>query len=507
MTLAKSSLHFLIAAAAAGALGVAVALAVTTVPTPKLVTNTKGGQNQNASINRTGKLIVFTSNVDHVVGVDNSPAGTFDFDSTGNDFTPPAAVHPNPTCVNCAAIDSAAGQLYLWRQDDGIDPANSLRQLTFVTGGGFAANLLPDINQRGTVIAWDSDRDHTPGSPGNADGNREIFLLDVATFAITQVTNTLGNAGAANRNANWSDTGTLLVFDSESNFTTACTLDDGSTPCDNVDGNSEIMLFDRSDNTFTQITKTTGDAGTSNIRPRISNDGRFVAFQSTRDFSGVLPAGATCTRAGGGACGNDGNGEIMLFDRVENAFTQVTNTTNSGSCAGATPNERVEISKRGRYVTWQSKCESQLNAAGCGSCNGNDEAFLFSSRRATILQLTISDAGFNRVPRVAGGGRFIIFESNRNYKNLNPAHFRTLYIIKRSSMPAPPGTTAPSQVVEDAGSPLVQNSKTKLVTINFAGGFNTAVEQFGASTNGRFYAFDNKKGVKNQEIWFLDRNQ
>jgi len=35
---------------------------------------------------------------------------------------------------------------------------------------------------------------------------------------------------------------------------------------------------------------------------------------------------------------------------------------------------------------------------------------------------------------------------------------------------------------------------------------NTTVEQFAASTRGRLFAFDNKKGVKNQEIWFLDRN-
>ena len=33
------------------------------------------------------------------------------------------------------------------------------------------------------------------------------------------------------------------------------------------------------------------------------------------------------------------------------------------------------------------------------------------------------------------------------------------------------------------------------------------VEQFAASNRGRFFAFDNSKGVGNQEVWFLDRNR
>src|SRR5437899_1293278 len=84
-----------------------------------------------------------------------------------------------------------------------------------------------------------------------------------------------------------------------------------------------------------------------------------------------------------------GNGRIVRYDRVTNSFLWVSNT----SCDGATANERVEISKGGRFITWQS-CESQLNPGGCGSCDGNDEAFLFDEKGATITQLTISANGF-----------------------------------------------------------------------------------------------------------------
>jgi hypothetical protein len=507
---------FLIATAGVLALGATLALAVILTPTPKQVTNTTGGSNQNATIDK-GAILVFTSNVNHVSGVMNSsPASAFDYNNAGNDFTPPLGSHPSPACLNCAGSDTSAGNLYLWRMKakSGL-PANSILELTFSTAGGFAANQLPDVNQKATVVAWDSDQDHV-GT--NADGNREIFVADLTSCnasatppcPITQVTNTSGGGDSANRNVSVSDDGRFVVFDSTRDYASVsgCTLVDGTTACSNADNNSEIMLYDRTGAKLTQLTSTTGSSSSANIRPRISNDGKVVAWQSTRDFSGVLPGGATCTLVDGAtACANDGNGEIMLLDLTAHKMTQVTNTTNVAPCSGSTPNERVEVSKGGKYVTWQSMCEAQLNPTGCGSCDGNDEAFLLDTKHKVVEQITISQGGFNRVPRVAGGGGFIVFESNRDYNNLNLGHAHTLYVVKRNTRAGKPGLTGAGQLLEDAGSTLVQNPATKVLIINFAGGFNSSVEQFGASTNGRFFSFDNSKGVGNQEIWFLDRNK
>ena len=108
------------------------------------------------------------------------------------------------------------------------------------------------------------------------------------------------------------------------------------------------------------------------------------------------------------------------------------------------------------------------------------------------------------MPRVSGNGAYVIFESNRTYKTQNPSHGRTIFILKRSNGKAPSGKTSPSQVVEDASSALVQNEKTQLTGTAITGGFNSSIEQFGVSTNGRFITFDNQKSVGNQEIWFVD---
>ncbi len=487
---------------ALGALAVVSGLALaanTFVATVRQATNTTGNKNQNPTVDKGGKFVVFTSDANHVAGVTNSPTGTFDYNGTGNGFPESGA----PTCPNCAAVDDPTGQIFLWSRK-----TNVFTQLTFVLGDGFSANQLPDINQKGKVVAWDSSRDHV-GT--NADGNREIFIIDLATLAITQLTNTTGGGDTANRSANWRDDGNALVFDSTRDFAgvLGCTLPDGTTACDNSDGNSEIMLYDRTLNKLTQITSTTGSGGNANLRARISSEGKAIAFQSTSDFSGVLPGGTTCAQRDGSACGNDGNGEIMLFKVDTNALTQITNTTNAGDCSGNNPNERVEISKGGNFVTWQSTCEAQLNPSpGCGSCDGHDEAFLYDGKKTkNILQVTISSGGFNRVPRVSGKGGYIIFESNRNYAGLNPTEKRTLYVIKRSTKAGSGGQTGIGQVVADPGSTLAQAAKTQLVGINFAGGFNTTVEGFGASNNGRFFVFDNKTGVGNQEIWWFDRKK
>jgi hypothetical protein len=516
-------------AAIAVVVAAVVALAAGDVaPTLKRVTNTTSGKNQNANIDKKGRTIVFTSNTNHVSGVTNSAMGAFDFDNAGNDFVT-GGPHPDPKCLDCDANTDVGrpGDIYVWRlKATGGAPANSVQQLTFSTSGGFAANQFPDLSQaKATTVAWDSDQNHTGG---NADGNREIFFADLTTCnflltpptppcPITQVTTSTGGGNTANRSVNLSDTGTLLVFDSNRDYAgvLGCTLPDGTTACDNADTNSEIMLYDRNANKLTQITKTTGNGGSANLRARISPDGRFIAFQSTRDFSGVLPAGVTCTLIDGiSPCANgDLNGEIMLFDRgspsVPPKLTQITNTLNAGDCSGNNPSERVEVSKNGAYVSFQSRCEAQLNTAGCVSCDGNDEAFLYSSKNKTITQVTISKGGFNRVPRISGKGGWIILESNRNYKSHNLGNSRALYVVKRNTKPGSPTLGGPGQLIDDPGPPTppAQSTKTKLAFVNPSGGFNSTIEQFGASSTGKYYTFDNAKGVGNQEVWFINRSK
>ncbi len=500
---------FVVVAAVAISWGAAHAL--TTQSTPRQVTATTGGQNVNASIDKGGKLIVFTSNVNHETATTENNCGVaagetapyrFDFKCEGNDFAS-LATPPEPSCLNCGDDQGSVGNLYLWRQKKkGKDlPANSIQQLTFSTAGGLTANSNPQLAQTGKFVVFESDQAHEGATEescsncSNADGNREIFIYEVKTGELTQITDTTGNGNTANRLPQIDDTGRNLVFDSRADFAAApCDLLGGGL-CDNADGNSEIIHFNRQSGRYTQITQTVGGGSNANIRADISGDGKWITFQSNQDLAG---AGLLCEKLDGSACSNDGNAEIFVVSLKDAEVLQATDTPNAGTCSGSNPNERATVSNGGRFVAFQSKCEADLNPLACGDCNGNDEVFLLERKKGKIVQVTISDAGFNRVPRIAGSGAWMVFEANRDYKNLNPSHTRILYILKRD--------TKRGIVIEDALGPI-QDSRAKLISINFSGGFGSSVETFGISKNGRFVAFDNSKGVGNQEIWFLDRNK
>ena len=97
-------------------------------------------------------------------------------------------------------------------------------QITSSTAGG---NSEPSINADGTRIAFYSDRDLTPGSPGNADGNWEIFLWTQGS-GITQITS---STAGFNFNPSINADGTRIAFRSSSDLTGG-----------NADGNWEIFL-------------------------------------------------------------------------------------------------------------------------------------------------------------------------------------------------------------------------------------------------------------------------
>src|SRR5207249_2299999 len=102
----------------------------------------------------------------------------------------------------------------------------------------------------------------------------------------------------------------------------------------NLDGNSEIILFDGA--RLTQVPNTSpGDIGNrvtnGNFQPSISDDGRFIAFASNRDLAGQNP---------------DGNLEIFIYDTFAGSFTQLTNTS------GIVGSSDAKISGNGASVAY-----------------------------------------------------------------------------------------------------------------------------------------------------------
>lgn len=478
------------------------------IATAKQVTNTKNNNNLHPTLDKKAQVMVFVSNSDHVSGVSTPTSGAFDYDDTGNDFAN-GDPSPAPSCVNCTSVDDNAGNLYMWVQKKKYgQPANTVKQLTFSSSGGIDANEFPDIDSKAKYAVWNSEDDHTGG---NADGNSEIFLMDLETSLITQITDTTGGSGNANTTATLDAKARVISFASTRDFNAVvtCRRPDTVSVCFNPDENREVMFYDIENGTFTQVTDTTGDGNDANDYPRVSPDANYIAFRTTRDFSGPLSGGATCEGVEGAACSNDGNGEIMVYDREELLLKQVTNTINQSGCNGKDASDRPEISKKAKYLVFESECEDQLNPTGCGDCNNNREVFFYAWKPQEIAQITISDGGYNEVPRISASGKYIVWETNRDYMGLNPGTSEAIYIIKRGSTKLRPNITGVMQVEDDStllGGGIVQNPKTQATTVQFFGGM-PADERIGISGNGRFFAFESSKDVGNQEVWLVDRNK
>lgn len=174
-------------------------------------------------------------------------------------------------------------EVYLWDSDSGIS------QVTTSTG---IYNFAPALSGNGRWVAFPSTGDYTGQNP---DGNQEVFLLEVESGVVTQITDT---TTWFHGSIDLDDIGDTAVMLSNADPTGA-----------NVDHSWEIFLLDLTTMGFIQVTETSGDS----VRyPAISGDGSTVAFRASYD---LVPGSNP-----------DHNWEIFLY-RTGEPLLQVTDTT------------------------------------------------------------------------------------------------------------------------------------------------------------------------------------
>ena len=230
-----------------------------------------------------------------------------------------------------------------------------------------ASNGDPTISADGLFVAFQSDAEPVPGS--NPEGNSEIWLYDVVADAFTQVTSTTtGNSARPEISAD----GQWVVFEGSPE------LFPGSL--------SQIALYDVAGASILQVTALASGAV---LYPAVNGDGTLVAFASTAD---IVPGG-----------NGDGNRELFLYDRVNNDFTQVTNTS-----GGST--ELSSLDDAGTLLAFNSTAD----VVPLGNADANSEIFLHDIAAAATVQITQTTAGGNFAPNLSGDGAFLAFQSNRD---------------------------------------------------------------------------------------------
>jgi Tol biopolymer transport system component len=143
------------------------------------------------------------------------------------------------------------------------------------------------FSRNGSRLAFASRTDPTGE---NADGNEEIFLSDITTRMLTQVTHTTGDD---NQSPVTNGDGTRIAFSSSANLTG-----------ENVDGSLEVVLFDVTTATATQVTQT--PTGALNQPGALSDDGTRISVTHVERF------------------GEDG--ELFLVDVANGTRTSISRT-------------------------------------------------------------------------------------------------------------------------------------------------------------------------------------
>ena len=336
--------------------------------------------------------------------------------------------------------------------------------------GGFVVSFQTNdsvaASNNGQVLAFTSTGNYTGDNPNL---NNQIFVAQGGGFE--RITASVGGHVA---NPALTSNGRFLAFEW-----------DGDPLGTNGDGNIEVFRFDRNNDTFVQVTDTTG---CSNTQASVSNNsqGRRIAFLS--DCAELTP---------GDGFNPDGNPEIVLWDA--NSGNYLFNGTSG--CINGQP--VIATHNGGRYVSFISSCDyTGANA------DGNNEVFQWDRNGNNISQITNSLAGsghVNDTVSCSNNGQFVAFLSNADYTGQNPNGDMVVFRWNRSGNSLSQVTTANALhiytgvAIDDSGNNL-SYERLNLGTFDlevFHHDIGTGVQTFITDNNASLTAVGLSGGVAN----------
>lgn len=255
---------------------------------------------------------------------------------------------------------------------------------TGASGAGYSDN--PSITTDGRYTSFASDAADLVS--GDSNGTRDIFLFDQQNNLVRRLSLSQQGAQAngASNNPAISGNGRYVAFSSDA---TNLVLGD-------VNGFTDIFIVDTITGAISLQSVATGgtQANSSSFRPSVSQDGRYLVFESsaTNLASSATATGVTHIYlrdrdvSGSGTFDTSGNTSTTLIDV-------------SGSTPGNASAVQAQISADARYVVFASKA---TNLAASATTVGRQHIYL---RDRTSATTTLVDAG------VAGA------ESNADSRN------------------------------------------------------------------------------------------
>jgi Tol biopolymer transport system component len=165
-----------------------------------------------------------------------------------------------------------------------------------------------------------------------------------------------------------------------------------------TNGATDVFAHDRvtGETTRVSVDSSGAQANGGSYYPAISDDGRYVAFQS--DASNLVPGDANARM------------DIFVHDRISGVTERV-----SVSTAGAQGNDasgHASISADGRWVAYYSFASNLV----AGDINGNSDVFLRDRLNGVTTLISVSTGGaqgnsYSTEPTISPDGRFITYSS------------------------------------------------------------------------------------------------
>lgn len=205
----------------------------------------------------------------------------------------------------------------------------STKQITQVaqTRGVLSSIWDVSLNSDGSQLAFASNLNPTGSNP---DGTFEIFLWNVTTQVVTQITNATSSETNSGNSFSpiISADGTRVVFQSTVNLTG-----------ENLDENIELFLFDSRTGGMTQLTHSTGNSGLF-AGYSISADGTKLVFEGNKDLlTGNIDNVSDA---------NDS--EVFLMDIATRIITQLTYSSGTSfSPTVSTDGKSIAFTSAQRY--------------------------------------------------------------------------------------------------------------------------------------------------------------
>ncbi|HJU35918.1 MAG TPA: hypothetical protein VJ716_00680 [Gaiellaceae bacterium] len=274
---------------------------------------------------------------------------------------------------------------------------------SLATGSGQAngrsgsGSLRPAISDDGNLVAFDSTA--TNLAPGATSGRDNVYLRSRSGAAVQLIsaTSTGSEANGSSSEPDLSGDGRYVAF-----HTNATNLVPGRIA-------AGIVVYDRVAHTTTAVS-VAGKKGVDGETPSISDDGRYVAFEST---SPDLASGGSGGKSGGSSTGVAIAGTLASYVYVRDLVrqkTQLVSVNSAGKAAG--PSFDPVISADGRYVAFDTAAPLVAD-----DTNAASDVYVRDLQTGTTTRVSVDSNGGqshggNFGPSISSDGRYVAFDAD-----------------------------------------------------------------------------------------------